>query len=291
MIIKKLAPALAIAGLSLSSTLPVHADIPTATAATATAKAAVAVGELASKSLFLKGLEEPQGLALDKNGNLLLCEYGNGEILRYDLTGKLLGVVATGLKGPAQIVLKGDDIFVSERKANRIIQIGADRKVIQLGGTIDQPLGLTMGGHGELVTVSHTISKLYRYNGKDWKEFYAPPLAADGEDHYGYRCLAYDGSFLLSDEDSEQVMVITPGGRAATWSTAISNPSGITIGPDGNTYVCNEDGEGQVVRLDANGKGTIVAEGVGRARNLLFLDAKTALVSDRNGNVWKLNWK
>jgi sugar lactone lactonase YvrE len=244
--------------------------------------------KLWKKTPFLKGLDEPQGLAIAKDGTILLCDYGSGDILRYSKAGKLLGKIASGLKSPAQIVVRGNDVFVSERKANRIIKITAGGKVWPVGGPIEQPLGLTLNAAGELVTLSHTASKVYRFDGKAWKLFYTAPNDASGEQHYGYRCLAYDGAFLLSDEDSEQVLVLTPGGRLATWASHIANPSGITIGPDRATYVCSEDNDGQLLRLNAQGKATIVAEGLGRARNVLFLDRTTALISDRDGNVWKL---
>src|SRR5688572_3349875 len=76
----------------------------------------------AAKAVFIPQLQEPQGLALEKSGNILVADYKAGEILRYSRQGKLLGKVATNLKSPSQIVVRGNSIFVSERKGNRVIK-------------------------------------------------------------------------------------------------------------------------------------------------------------------------
>ena len=78
--------------------------------------------KLATVTPFITGLKEPQGLTLNAEGNLLVCDYGAGEILRFSVNGKPLINLARGLKGPAAIVNVGGQTFVSERKANRVVR-------------------------------------------------------------------------------------------------------------------------------------------------------------------------
>jgi DNA-binding beta-propeller fold protein YncE len=256
---------------------------------------------------------------------LLICDYGSGEILKFSRDGKALGKLATGLKGPAAIVFSqkfapvGNTntrslvpaIYVSERKANRVVEIDSAGKITPMGTEIPEPLGLA-NGPGGLTVVSHTTSKVYRWgnsipmlgdipfvNGlfanrptampeaSQWRPVYSAP-SADGE-RYGFRWLVSDGgAFFMSDEDGERILMLTQNGRVATFATGISDPSGVLVGPNGTVYVANEGDGGQLIRLNAEGEKTIVADGLGRPRGMIFVDAKTLLVSNRDGNVWKI---
>jgi len=266
----------------------------------------VAKVELATKTEWATGLKEPQGMARSARGDILIADYGAGKILCYSHLGKLLGTSAKGLKGPSQIVvgvrnvsIKSkpysfkvvETIYVSERKANRVIKISSTGKISPVGQAIEEPLGLAYGPKSELFAVSHTTSKIYHFDGRQWQLIFAAPLEKGDDKRYGYRFLTFeDGAFLMSDEVGEQVVMLTPNGRLASWVKGIADPSGITIGPDGFTYVCDESTGGRLWRVNNIGEKTIVAEGLGRPRGVLFLDEKTALASDRNGKVWKLAW-
>ena len=268
-----------LAGLSLATIA--HADDKPSTPATAPI---VAKAKLATKTQWLSGLKEPQGMAF-YGQEILIADYDAGRVLRYSREGKLLGTLAQGLKSPSQIVVfSKNQVFVSERKANRVIQIDKAGNITPVGQAIEEPLGLVAAGR-EIFVVSHTTSKIYRFEGKKWTPIFTPTES----DRYGYRCLAYDkGTLLLSDEDNGEILMLSQSGRLASWAKGIADPSGITIGADGATYVCDEGDGGRLWRVNNIGEKTIVAEGLGRPRGVLFLDKKTILVSDRNGKVWKL---
>lgn len=266
--------------------------IPNLQAAEKSAPVATAVAAVSqpSKSLWATELKEPQGFAIAPDGNILLADYGTGRILKYSRDGKQLAVLAEGLKSPSQIVVVGNRIFASERKANRIIEVGTDGKVTPVGEEIVEPMGLISDG-STLFAVAHTTSKIFRLNDGKWDLMFTAPLDEGDTRRYGYRCLAYDrGALLLSDEVGEEVLILTQNGRLASWAKGIGDPSGITIGPDGAVYVTDESEGGRLIRINNIGQTQIVAEGLGRPRGVLFVDAKTALVSDRNGKVWKLSF-
>ncbi len=271
---------------------------------------------------FITGLKEPQGMALDAQGNLLICDYGAGEILKFSPDGKASGKLATGLKGPSALQSVGRQIFVSERKANRVVRF-QNGKMDVVMADIPEPIGLvvdeiliqkgnpssTVATPFVLTVVSHTTSTIYRSQlatgidqtgnpiptepfiatiaANQQTPFYRAPSVEGAR--YGFRWLVGDRTtFLMSDEVGERILMLSGGGRVATFASGISDPSGIAIGPDKMVYVANEGDGGQLIRLNSEGEKTVVAEKLGRPRGILFLDAKTVLVSDRDGNVWKV---
>lgn len=253
---------------------------------------------LANVTPFITGLKEPQGLAREGNGDIIVCDYGAGEVLRYSATGAKKAVLASELKGPSQITSfdvsdrvtrKTTAVFlISERKSNRVIALDEKLGFVVLGDNIiTEPLGLTRTASNNIYAVAHTTSKIYRLTGDDWISIYEAP---GDEGRYGFRCLATDGDTLfLTDEVKGEVLMMSSGGRVAVFASGIEDPSGLAVRGDW-VYVCDESGGGRLWKLDKNGVKTLAAQNLGRPRNVLFLDDKTALVSDRDGRVLKLTW-
>ena len=270
---------------------------------------------MASVSVFIAGLKEPQGLELAwdnyGSGEIIVCDYGAGEVLRFDKAGAKKEVLASGLKGPSQIVRVANQFVVSERKANRVVRLSGG-KAIQVGGEIVEPMGLLPDNRISLLSgvkppepapfrlsnsdwegvyaVAHTTSKIYRLDKTEWKLVYAAPDEDGDVGRYGLRCLADDrGAMFLSDEVNGEVLMVTRSGRIAKFASGFADPSGLAVRGDW-VYVCDEGEGGRLWKVDRNGVKTLVAQGLGRPRNVLFLDDATALVSDRDGRVLKLSW-
>jgi glucose/arabinose dehydrogenase len=167
-----------------------------------------------------------------------------------------------------------------------VARLNANGSVSPVGGAIEEPLGLAISD-GQPVVISHTTSKVLRWDakGKVWRQFFA----ASAKGRYGYRCLAAEpgGAMLMTDEKSGQVLVLTPRGRVAMWAKDFASPSGVEIGPDGHAYVADE-GDGGLYKITGDGTATQIAGELGRPRGILFLSAKVALVADRDGNVWRV---
>ena len=248
--------------------------------------------KLAEKSVFAQGFKEPQGLVLLPDGRVVVTDYKGGEVIRLDKDGKNPVVLAKGLKSPAQIIAqqiplsenKTTTVFaLAERKANRVVLLDETGAITPMPGEVAEPLGIA-DARGQLVVVSHTSSKLF----KNGQLFYSAPQEA-GEDRYGFRFLAADGDTLfMTDETDGAVWMISPRGQVAKFASGLGDPSGLAFGKDGALYVCDEGDGGRLWKLNSEGVGTVVAQGLGRPRGLAFVDAKTVLVANRDGNVWRV---
>jgi NHL repeat len=54
---------------------------------------------------FASGLNDPYGIAFDRQGNLYVADYGSGTIRKFSPSGSDLGVFASGLVGPRDLVI------------------------------------------------------------------------------------------------------------------------------------------------------------------------------------------
>ena len=258
----------------------------------------------AVKSVWAKDLKRPQGMAW-LGDTLYVAEYNGGQVSKWSRDGQLLGAI-TGLNGPAwvenvqQVIAPeagGDDayrfrndIWISERKANRVLRLLENDKTEPIGEEIVQPLGTASGGLGTMpIAIAHTTSRVMQWDGKAWKLLFAPE--GDGA-QYGYRNALVDGDGIvyISDEEEGEILMVTPAGRAFVVARGLKDPSAIVAGPDNAIYVC-EEGAGRIVRLNRDGSTSPIVDGLGAPRDIEFLDDKTALVSDAKGGViWKVVW-
>jgi sugar lactone lactonase YvrE len=260
----------------------------TAASVSTTPVATAPVGS-AVKSVWASGLRAPQGMARDAVGNIYVAEYQGGQVSKFSPEGKPLGKVGGELKNPAWVAFDGDTLYISERKANRVLKADAVGKVTVVDDNVIEPLGLAIDNSGNPVVVAHTTSRLLRLgdNGKFASVYDAP--TGKGK-RYGYRCVAVDrdGSLLITDEAEGQVLLLTPSGRLAVYARDLDDPTTVVFSPRGEVFVA-EEGAGRISRLNAQGEATVVAEGLGKPRDIEFVDERTLLVSDQeNGRVWKV---
>lgn len=250
-----------------------------------------------SVSVWATGLHGPQGLAFDDVATVYVVENGANRVARFDKNGKALGVLAEGLKAPAFALVAGNALFVGERDGNAVARIDtASGAVRRLAGQIVDPLGLCVHPNAprNLFVVSHRQSVVH--------QFAYAPLGTDGVlrllpaafvsaapgAKYGWRdlCIGADGTLYVTDELTGGVLRRRPGQDGGPWVKGLSSPSGLAEGPRGVLYVTEEGNGGRLSRLDPEtGTLTLLASGLGKAREVIFLEPTTLLVSDRGGGT------
>jgi streptogramin lyase len=148
-------------------------------------------------------LNQPHSIALDKSGNLYICDIGNHRIRRVDLTSGIISTFAgtgerkptpdgspiesTPLKGPRALDFDGDhSLFLALREGNAVYRIDLDQKSFHhLAGAgekgysgdgedarkarLSGPKGIALGPNGDVYladTESHTIRVIRKASGK-----------------------------------------------------------------------------------------------------------------------------
>jgi sugar lactone lactonase YvrE len=239
--------------------------------------------------VWASGLRAPQGMARDAAGNVYVAEYQGGQVSKFSPEGTALGAIGTNMKNPAWLAFAGNTLYVSERKANRVLKGDAQGNFAPLGDAVIEPLGLAVDAQNNLVVVAHTTSRVLRIgDGGQQAEVFA--ASTEGGKKYGYRCIAVDrdGSLFVTDEAENNLLLITPAGRVAVWASELDDPTSVVLSPRGEVFVA-EEGAGRISRIDARGNVTRLADGLGKPRDIEFIDERTLLVSDtQNGRIWKV---
>ena len=113
-------------------------------------------------------LKDPRGVALDSQGNLIVCDSGNACVRFISPQGKILKTIGRGfVVMPNNCVVHKDKIFVSDRDAN-LIKVYTDngRFLYEFGrygtmvGELNGPTGLVVDKTGNLLVCSlynHTV--------------------------------------------------------------------------------------------------------------------------------------
>ena len=76
-------------------------------------------------------------------------------------------------------------------------------------------------------------------------------------------------------------------GARESFSSAIVNPTAMTVGPDGDLYVSSRF-EGSVYRVAADGRATVVATELGVPCGLAFSPQGVLFVGDRSGTIFRI---
>lgn len=240
-------------------------------------------------------LNEPQGIALDGAGNLLIADMGNHRVRKLASDGTITTIAGTGRDG-----LGGDGLSLRETDLGRPSDVAFDRK----GGIL-----VVLGGPGLVYRVDPDSGKVRRLVGLPVER----TLLADGQpatsgriDHISAFAVTPEGDLLFAEEGSLRIrrvdattgLVRTVAGRGLKGPTeppnralgvSLANVTSLAVDPTGNTYV-GEYGIG-IRKIDAaTQEVTLVVPASSHvdATGLLFSPPDGLYIADRAGFLRRL---
>lgn len=104
-------------------------------------------------------LNGPHGIAIDRDGRLLVADRENRRLVRYSLDGEMEAVLAVGLRRPGGIAFFGDVIAVGELEARVLLMDRQFQPILELG---DNPNGAewadyNAAGHDDVFCAPHSV--------------------------------------------------------------------------------------------------------------------------------------
>ena len=191
------------------------------------------------------GLSLPRNVLFGPDGNVYVASHGNDSVLRYDANGNFLDVFVAsgsgGLDGPGAMAFGPDgNLYVASPLTGDVLRFqgpnGAqagqfiDEYVSAEAFGINQAKGLAFGADGHLY-VTNSSGGGGAAGPHEVLRFQGPQAASPGA---ALPAVGQSGAVFVSSGSGE-----------------LSNPSGLTFGPDGRLYVVNTFGD-SVNRYDAS---------------------------------------
>ena len=188
-----------------------------------------------TSQVLLSGVDRPDDLAFDQQGQLLFSDFYNGTVSRLNADGSTTKII-TGLAGPeGLVVLSNGTMIVAEQRTNRI---------------------LTLAPQAKSLTVLRAIP--------------GTPSSAPCKD--GIDGIALDpttNTLIVPDSPTGDVYRLSLDGKKLTLiATGIVRPVGAVVDAQGTIYVADECG-GAIVRITPDGMSTRIT-GFGEPDDVAF---------------------
>ena len=234
---------------------------------------------------------DPRGLALNPAGNVVFSA-GN-QVQVTDLSGihmalvGLTGAAAWGDGGPADSARfaspigcaldRAGNLYIADTGENRIREVSAQGVVNTIYGTGDSgmlnaPQNVAIAVDGSLLIADTGNGRVLHRDSSGTVSTLLDQLNAPS-----YIFPDPDGDLYIAETGADRITRLSPDG--STQFLPVAQPIGVTRDASGSLYVA-QSGSGELLRFDASGWGTSVAEGLGQPSGLLIDGTGNILVAD-----------
>jgi sugar lactone lactonase YvrE len=187
---------------------------------------------------------DPEGIALDSRGGLLVADLHGKRVFRVDLAHRTKAVVATTPTAAIDVaVAKGVTYVLGEQKLFRLS--GSTLEALPYSLPLTFAIAPAPDGRLALANIGDSRIELL-----DVASGERTPVAVSVRRAHGV-AYAPDGSLLVADTDAGRILRVTPGGARVL--ARVPGPLAVTAGRDGSIYAVLVD-LGQVVRIAPNGR-------------------------------------
>lgn len=215
---------------------------------------------------------EPWGIAVDSEGNILVADTWNHRIQKFDSEGKFLlqwgvaGGIEEGLDrmwGPRGLAVATDGtVYVTDTGNKRVIAFSPKGKALfafeSVGDALlDEPVGITLGLDGN-VYVADTWNMrvaIFSPDGKFLSSFPIQGWRSDSMENKPYIAADQSGKIFVTDPESFRVLVFSAEGsplfvfgKYGPEENSFGMPNGITIDTAGSVWIADA-GNNRLVRF------------------------------------------
>jgi hypothetical protein len=230
-------------------------------------------GEL---STFVKGINQPYGLAIDTNQDLIVTSYGDNTLLRVTPQG-VVSVITSDLSGPYDVTLDpAGNYVVSNTISNEITQVDrAGNKTALSEATTNGPYAAVYNAAGELFVANAGSSNIVKFDQSgDATEF------ANGISDPRMLILASDGGFDVLQSNGS-IQHVAPDGSHTKIVDGHSTVTDFVKAPDGNGYIVVERSTRTLVRADSAGQYSTYLDSIP--------GTPSAMVRSQSGNIYAIS--
>jgi sugar lactone lactonase YvrE len=192
-------------------------------------------------TLVSSGLNSPQGVAVDSQGDVYVADTANNAIKEWNaVTQQITGVVSSGLSGPTAVVVDAfGNVYLADSGNNAIKEwMAANQQVATLVSGLSNPSGVAVDGQGN-VYFSNTGNNSI----EEWSVASHQLTTLAGSGLSNPKGVAVDGQgnvyFADSGNNTIKEWVAAGGQVTALVSSGLNNPTGVAVDGQGNVYLAD----------------------------------------------------
>jgi sugar lactone lactonase YvrE len=191
-------------------------------------------------ALFSSGLNDPQGVAVDGQGNLYIADTANHAIKEWMAGNQQVITLAQGLSNPSGVAVDGQgNVYFSDTGNHAIKEwMAANQQVITLAPGLSNPSGVAVDGQGN-VYFSDTGTNAI----KEWHVASNQVTTLIGSGLRRPEGVAVDGQgnvyFADAGNNAIEEWAAVGGQVSALVSSGLNNPTGVAVDGQGNVYLAD----------------------------------------------------
>ncbi|WP_299246118.1 T9SS type A sorting domain-containing protein [uncultured Aquimarina sp.] len=209
-------------------------------------------------STFVSGLNTPNGIGVNSNNEIYICDHENNRILKYNDQGDELASYPTLTPAGIKKMPNSDDMLFVGYGNNTINQLSSDGTITELfsGSPLNGPAGIAFDDNGVIFIGNFNDRRIHKYD--NGVLTYVAQLPSRGINSNFLGFLTYANGFLYATQLGEhRVYQINPqnvddfevyagstiGNADGNVADATFNlPNGILASPDGETIYVSDAG-------------------------------------------------
>jgi len=187
-----------------------------------------------SVSAFASGLNEPNGMAFDRSGNLYVTNGNGGTVAKVTPAGTV-STFASGLDNPVGLAIDTNgNLYAADYEENTIYKITPGAQVSTFVSRLSEPVGLVFDPSGNLYVANNALGSISKITPAGNVSTFASGFS-------GINGLACDssGNLYASNTNPGTIEKITPGGGVSTlvpFGSGPGVPVGLACDSGGNLY-------------------------------------------------------
>lgn len=191
--------------------------------------------------LSISGLNNPQSVAVDGQGNLYIADTGNNAIKKWNaLTGQTTVLVSSGLKSPAAVAVDGyRNVFLTDSGHNAIKQwLGASQQVVTLVSGLSNPSGVAVDLQGNVYFSDTGNNAIDQWSAANHQ---VTTLTGPGLINPQGVAVGEQGNVYFADSGNNAVdqWAAANGQVTSLLSTGLNAPTGVAVDGQGNVYLAD----------------------------------------------------
>jgi hypothetical protein len=190
----------------------------------------------------VSGLNNPQDVAVDSQGNLFIADTGNSQVVEVTPDGTPIPV-GPGFDAPFGVAVDGqDNVFIADPLTTLVTEVTKSGDEIPISYGLSLPFGVAVDGQGNVFIADpadqlvEEVPPIGTPTSFGFSGFFSAPVS-----------VAVDGHGALFVAAPGGVVQVNPDGSQITVASDIAHPRGVAVDGQGNVFIADPNNN-QVVK-------------------------------------------